>query len=78
MKPRVHALWNCDHAPVPVQSPTGIALLRAEGLWAGLDTLGAEPNPNALLMAVYGSLVGESNDAVQVHTSHWARMSVLG
>ncbi len=39
---------------------------------------GAPPNPNELLMAVYGSSLGESNGAVEGHSAHRARMSVVG
>ncbi len=39
---------------------------------------GASPNPNELLMAVYGSSMGESNGAVEEHTAYRAPMSESG
>ena len=39
---------------------------------------GMSPNPNELLMAVYGTSMGESNEAVEGHTAHRARMSGVG
>jgi hypothetical protein len=39
---------------------------------------GAPPNPNVLLVAVYESQAGESNDAVEGHSARLARMSGPG